>query len=50
MGRITREQTANAGKIIPVKATGAWSSADAIIAVAQRMAFPMKYLVFISFF
>jgi hypothetical protein len=49
-GRITtREQIASDGKIMLDKATGAWSSADAIIAVAQRMAFPMTYLLFISF-
>jgi hypothetical protein len=47
LGRITmREQIANAGKIIPDKAAGAWSSADASIAAAQRMAFPMRYLLF----
>jgi hypothetical protein len=42
-----REQTANAGKMILDKTAGAWTSADASIAAAQRMAFPMKYLLFI---
>jgi predicted RNA-binding protein associated with RNAse of E/G family len=51
LGRITtREQTANAGKIIMDKATGAWSSAEAIIAAAQRMEFPMRHLLFMAFF
>jgi hypothetical protein len=48
LGRITtREQTANAGKIILDKRTGAWTSTDATIAATQRMAFPIKYLLFI---
>jgi predicted RNA-binding protein associated with RNAse of E/G family len=47
LGPITSEQIANAGKIMPDKAAGAWSSADATIAATQRMAFPMRYLLFI---
>jgi len=51
LGRITtREQTANAGKIMLDKTTGARTSTDASIAAAQRIAFPMKYLLFIRFF
>lgn len=49
LGRITTsEQTASTGKMIPDKTGGAWSNADASIAAAQRMAFPIKYLLFID--
>jgi hypothetical protein len=39
---------ANAGKMTPDNIVGAWTSAEASIAAAQRIAFPMKYLAFIN--
>jgi len=44
----TTEQTANAGQIMRDKMTGAWTNVDAMIADAQRMAFPIKYFLFMT--
>ena len=46
---MTKEQTAKVGKIMTDKTAVAWSRAEAIIAAAQRMAFPIEYLVVIRF-
>jgi hypothetical protein len=49
LGRLTkREQTARAGKRITVSTKGASTTADAMIALAQRMAFAMKCFRFIA--
>jgi hypothetical protein len=51
VGRIiAREAKANVGKIMMEKTTGAWITAEARIAAAQRRALAIKYLLCINVF